>query len=159
MFECDKGHRNFYAPPLDVCKGSWCPSCRESKGEKELNRCLKNLGYSPIPQHKFKDCKDKRKLPFDYYIDQHRVLFEYDGEGHFQEIWGEKERKCCIYHDIIKNKYCLENNYILVRIPYTEMEYIETITANILNKIKNGKIQSPQIIFVNPILYKKAYFI
>ena len=52
-------------------------------------------------------------------------LIEYDGEQHFKEISSFKgtlkERQ---KHDNIKNKYALEHNIPLVRIPYYELQNI-----------------------------------
>ena len=34
-------------------------------------------------EKKFKDCKDKYQLPFDFYLPQYNLCIEFDGEQHF----------------------------------------------------------------------------
>jgi len=66
-------------------------------------------------------------LPFDFYLLMHNILIEFDGKQHFEPIsYGmssEKAEKSFLklkQNDKIKNKYCLDNNINLIRIPYTE---------------------------------------
>ena len=37
-------------------------------------------------QKRFKDCKDKRQLPFDFYLPSYNVCIEYQGEQHYRPI-------------------------------------------------------------------------
>ena len=62
---------------------------------------------------------------------------------------GEKGYKKRIKHDILKNKF-----YVLLRIAYTEVDYIELLMDKAIEVSKNDK---PVIIFSNPKLYKTAY--
>lgn len=72
-------------------------------------------------QFSFEDCKDKVPLPFDMAVFDEdfnlSYLIEYDGEQHFHDCgmfdYNKQHR-----HDIIKNKYCFENDIPLIRIPY-----------------------------------------
>ena len=69
------------------------------------------------------------------------MCVEYDGIGHFEPInfngindkranEGFKKQKL---HDQIKDKYCLDNNIKLIRIPYWEFDNIENILKQELN--------------------------
>jgi hypothetical protein len=84
---------------------------------------------------------EKQKLLFDFYLPEHNILIEYDGEQHFKpksfyrcsietakKSFNELKR-----NDIIKNEYCKKNNITLIRIPYT----IKNINKYLLNKL-NG---------------------
>ena len=57
-------------------------------------------------------------------------MIEYDGEQHFEKNiqntgWNTKENfKKIQKRDLLKNKYCLNNNIPLIRIPYTHKENI-----------------------------------
>lgn len=101
-----------------------CDLCNESKGESEIALYLDRLGVSYERQKRFHACRDKRPLPFDFYLMWHGVeyLIEFDGEHHYEKhrgLFGESidlTRK----HDGIKDRYALENGYVLIRIPYTE---------------------------------------
>ena len=73
-------------------------------------------------QYSFEDCKDKIPLPFDIAIFNEDFdldyIIEFDGEQHFHEIGGYFNYKKTHSHDLIKNKYCFDNNIPLIRIPY-----------------------------------------
>ena len=67
------------------------------------------------------------------------MCIEYDGEQHFRPIRfkGMKIEDSDVnfqiqkQRDLIKNKYCQDNNIILIRIPYWDFNNIETILNNI----------------------------
>ena len=71
----------------------------------------------------------------DFYIKNKRIAIEYDGIQHFEPIdfngLGREYAKVAfenqIVRDGIKNRYCIENNINLIRIPYTDFENIEKI--------------------------------
>jgi very-short-patch-repair endonuclease len=92
---------------------------KRSKGEKLIAKELDRLGIVYIEQFCFDDCKDKRKLRFDFYIPSRNTCIEYDGEQHSKpvEIFGGKEGyENTKKRDNIKNKYCKEHNIALIRI-------------------------------------------
>lgn len=114
------------ARPNDILMGKGCPSCIESKGEKTIRLWLNSHNISYISQNLFDNCKNKRVLPFDFYLPEYNCCIEYDGEQHFKPVdfankgieWANKQleiRKKC---DVIKNQYCVDNNIKLLRIPY-----------------------------------------
>ena len=69
---------------------------------------------------KFPDCLDEAYLPFDFFINK-KYIIEFDGEPHFKDISFFNYRKTR-KHDLMKNKYCFDNNIPLIRIPY-DAEY------------------------------------
>lgn len=102
-------------------------SSLSSRIEKYL--CSNNICYKS--EYTFKDCMDKRALPFDYAIfncDKLEFLIEADGEQHFKESGFKgitlEER---IKKDTIKNEYCKNNNINLLRISYLQEDEVETI--------------------------------
>jgi predicted Zn-ribbon and HTH transcriptional regulator len=114
--------------------GSGCPNCKKSRGEEKIEEffILNKIKY--IYQHKFDDCKDKRHLPFDYFLPDFNLIVEYDGELHFEPHFALKYLEnpykfveITKYHDFIKDQYCEINNIVLIRIPFWEYENIENI--------------------------------
>ena len=129
-----KKHGLFKQTPKLHINGSGCPSCNESKGENKIDTILSNSKIYYIRQKTFEDCKNKGLLRFDFYIPSMNICIEYDGEQHFninEYFGGEKEFNNIKQNDEIKNKYCIENNINLIRIPYYDFNNID----NILNKI------------------------
>lgn len=105
--------------------GHRCVVCQESKGEKKIRNYLELNNVNFTPQYRFEKCKDKYTLPFDFYLIDYNIVIEYDGEGHYKDIYGnltDRQNK-----DNIKTNYCKENNIKLIRIPYWEFENIEKI--------------------------------
>ena len=101
--------------------GKQCPNCeRYYSGEKFVSDFLEKHNIQFIPQYRFEDCKDKRSLPFDFYLPFYRTCIEYDGIQHFRQRNGWTDLELIQKHDEIKNKYCNDNNIQLIRIPYYE---------------------------------------
>jgi len=100
-----------------------CPYCNESKGEKNIAKYLRENNIVFERQKIFINCKNKYPLPFDFYLPDYNICIEYDGEQHFKVVdffggvYGLEYRK---NNDEIKNKYCLDNNIVLIRIKYNE---------------------------------------
>ncbi|HIP31401.1 MAG TPA: hypothetical protein EYG86_01425 [Crocinitomicaceae bacterium] len=64
---CSK-HGDFMQSPSHHMRGSGCPVCNESKGEKLISKILKEKSVNFVRQKRFKDCKNKAVLPFDFYL-------------------------------------------------------------------------------------------
>jgi very-short-patch-repair endonuclease/Zn ribbon nucleic-acid-binding protein len=147
-WQCERGH-NWKAMPKSIRKTSWCPICKESKGEKEVAKVLKNNKIVYIKQYNFNNCVYKRKLKFDFYLPEYNLCIEYDGIQHFNvyenNIYTRKFQETQL-KDQIKNKYCKDNNIKLIRIPYTEYKNIEQILTDEYNNGFNRSLNLSQIL-------------
>ena len=139
--QCIVCNHTFIAPGKEIKRGKiTCPYCNSSINEKNIFSLLKNNNINFTTQQTFKTCKDNKLLPFDFYINN-KYLLEYDGNQHFYQIsnWSfETTRK----HDLIKNKYCFDNNIPLIRIPYDAEYTIDDLkleTTKFLLTPKNEK--------------------
>jgi very-short-patch-repair endonuclease len=105
-----------------ILKKCGCPNCKISKGENEIKTFLIDNNIYFINQYKFDNCKNKRKLPFDFYLPDLNVCIEFDGEQHFRKhkLWGEEKLIQTQTNDQIKNIFCIENNIKLIRIKFDE---------------------------------------
>jgi len=70
--------------------GARCPICgSSSKGETKILKYFEEKSINFISQKRFKDCKRKRSLPFDFMVmdKNNNLLFllEYNGIQHYQE--------------------------------------------------------------------------
>ena len=122
--------------PRDFLQGYRCPKCNESKGEKIISKWLDKNLIKYEKEKKFPDCKYKKELRFDFYLEDYNICIEYDGIQHFRpKSFGgqnkDKEFKLTQIRDNIKTKYCEDNNIKLIRIKYTDYDNIEKI----LNKL------------------------
>ena len=131
---CHK-HGVFEQIPDSHIRDKGCPVCRESKGERKIKTFLIVNDINFNKQHKFNDCKNINPLPFDFYLPEHNLCIEYDGEHHYKSVRfngksiesSEKAFKKTQLHDQIKTDYCLNNNIQLLRIPYWDFKNIEQI--------------------------------
>lgn len=60
-----------------------CGLCRRSKGEDLICSLLDSLQIKYEREKRFKDCRYKNTLPFDFYLPDYNICIEYDGEQHF----------------------------------------------------------------------------
>jgi very-short-patch-repair endonuclease len=114
-----------------------CRSCssRESVGEKKIADYLDGCNIAYIREKKFDNCKDKRPLPFDFYIPKYNLVIEFDGQHHYYDVWGKNHFDKTQRHDKIKNGFCEENNIHLLRIPYWDGHNVNKLIDNKINNI------------------------
>jgi len=116
-------HGLFEQIPQSHLHSSGCPKCNESKGEKKIRKLLNEYNIEFESQKTFSKCKNKRVLPFDFYLPTYGICIEYDGKQHYEsiDIWGGYEVLRYIQqNDEIKTQYCLNNGIKLLRIKYDE---------------------------------------
>lgn len=120
-----------------------CPNCiGKSIGEYLISTFLDEHEINYTRQEHFNgDCHDIKPLPFDFYLPNYNMCIEFDGQGHYEPVWGEESFLRTILHDGMKNNYCRWNNIKLLRIPYWDGNNIEDILVKELNlKPKHNKI-------------------
>lgn len=107
--------------PSDFRRGQrckWCYQHGSSHGNDYIARILKKYGVKYIREYKFDGCRDKRKLPFDFYLPDLNTCIEYDGKQHTDKT-TKFYSEDIVRHDHIKDKFCKDNGIRLIRIPYT----------------------------------------
>lgn len=135
MHKCTKCGTTWKASPGNILYSTGCPHCNISKGESVIEKWLisKNISYES--QKRFPDCKDKKTLPFDFYLPDYNKAIEFDGEQHYKPIkyfGGEKRLEYLQKHDKIKDDFCKENGIPLLRIPYNKFNNIEEELNNFI---------------------------
>lgn len=138
-WKCELGHE-WYCKIYTRTRGDQCPICASSKGEKLVKIFLDENNLIYEKEYWFKDCKNKRPLPFDFailYNKEVKFLIEYQGIHHYESIeyFGGKNRFIeTATRDKIKFDYCAKNNIPLLIIPYWELKNINTILVNYVAK-------------------------
>lgn len=107
-----------------------CEECAKSvsRFEDMVKRWLDAHNIIYIKQYRFKDCKYKITLPFDFYLPDYNMCIEVDGQGHYEIAYynhcsKEKGLQSLRHRQItdkIKTDYCNKQNIYLLRIPYWE---------------------------------------
>lgn len=124
-------HGEFWQRPAAHRTGKGCSKCRSSKGERTIRRILSSRNIQTKEQYRFKDCKNLKTLPFDFYLPELNTCIEYDGRQHFEVsefFGGQKGYDLRILNDSIKTDYCINKGIKLIRIRYDEN--IESILEN-----------------------------
>ena len=139
--KCDCG--NFTSVKASALKSGNTQSCGclNSKNESIIAQLLDQLKLIYKSQFHYKDCIGR----FDFLINNNYII-EYDGIQHFKYTetgWNTKENfERTRKSDLIKNKYCFDNNIPIIRIPY-DAEYdlndLKLETTRFLLTPKNEK--------------------
>lgn len=129
--QCECGNIH-YASVSNLKSGSvtQCSECKtHSKGENKIAKILSEFNIPFVQEKTFETCRASqsgRQLRFDFFVNN-QYLIEFDGIQHFQEGgWNTFERfQATQQRDQEKNHWCKENNIPLIRIPYTELDFLD----------------------------------
>ena len=145
---CKNHNYEYKIKPVDLLnRKSCCPKSFVTYKEAHIGNILESWGYKITRQKSFEDCRDKKVLCFDFYLDDFNILIEYDGENHYKPVKfgtqlyssAQEKHKYTIQHDEIKNNYCRKHNIPLLRIPYWAYDDIEYFLFD--NLVKMGAIE------------------
>lgn len=147
---CNKCKRFFYkSPDKHISTKQGCPYCSKtaSRGEKEVANWLLKNNIKFIQQKRFKDCKDIRTLPFDFYLPDYDVCIEYQGRQHYIKDKHSKFLKNITdlayikQHDTLKKQYCMKKGIKLIEIIFDKNtnQQLELYLLPILNNTLNKK--------------------
>lgn len=135
---------------LRICvrtkRGTSCPFCSRiranaSKGNSKIESWLMEAGLDFEKEKRFSDCKDKKSLPFDFYVrlNDADVLIEFQGRQHYQPVdffnKSDDTNRNQLFeinkkHDFIKKQYCKDNNIVFIEIPYWDFDKIDKILGD-----------------------------
>ena len=103
-----------------------CPKCKH-KTEKKLYQWLKeNVDYHIKHQAKYDWCKQVKTnnhFPFDFAIEELKLIIELDGEQHFRQVGNWATPDYTRSNDVFKMHKLLENGYSIVRLLQCEVYY------------------------------------
>ena len=136
---CPK-HGNFFQTPMSHVRGSGCPKCNQSQGERMIEKFLTDNNIDFVAQKKFDDLKHKMPLIFDFYLPKFNACIEFNGIQHYFPVdafGGEKVFELTKLRDNLKVEYCKKNNLRLIIIKQDKKHVdISDINSQIQN-IKN----------------------
>lgn len=133
---CKECGQIFSIRPSHLIDGHGCGICTKSQGELKIKEYLDSNHIQYIREYRFDNCKgitNTKTLPFDFYLDKHNILIEFQGVQHYKPVeifGGENALRKQQANDNIKKQYCKSVNIKLLEIPYWDFDNIE----NILNK-------------------------
>ena len=150
-FECPyHGLQNVFWTNLE--KRRCCPQCNEhnkqnSKLVQKVEKYLIENSVKYFKEYKFDGCKNKRHLPFDFYLPSLNTVIEVNGRQHYEKAYfggcseekAEEKLIATKKHDAIKFEFCKKNNINYVTIPFFADDKNFTY-KKILNKVILGEV-------------------
>lgn len=136
-----KKHGSFFQKPGNHLNGkNGCPVCRESLGERLLEKYFQENEISFVRQKVFNDLYDKskrNKLKYDFFLEDYNLLIEFNGRQHyyFNKLWHQSVHDFhrAVHRDWLKRKYAKNNNFNYIVIKYTDIDNINYILEKILH--------------------------
>jgi very-short-patch-repair endonuclease/phage FluMu protein Com len=149
-----KKHGDFIQNPNEHIRGSGCPICNSSKGEKKIYNFLKRNKIIFKKEYKLPNYNYR----YDFYLPELNMLIEYDGVQHIRPVeffGGINAFKQIKENDTNKNILAKAHKLPLIRIPYTELNRLEKY---LLNQIKKHiKYKRDNKYFKNFLEFAKFY--
>lgn len=122
-FKCPECGKEFYSCWDNVAylNRRLCEKCGRTKSNISfmVEDYLKSLNVGYETEKRYNDCKNKRALPFDFYLPKYNYCIEVHGHQHyyknkvFKQSLEERQRI-----DKIKEDYCKANNIGYLAIPF-----------------------------------------
>ena len=145
-FNCDKCTNEFESKLCHITDGSWCPKCRY-KTEDKLNKILSEKYPSLKSQYKVDWCKDKKHLPFDFVIEDRKIIVEQDGEQHWKQVAKWKTPEHNRKRDLYKMKCANENGFSVIRILQEDVfkdkyDWLTELCENIEKITNENRVQN-----------------
>lgn len=152
IIECEFKHRWKICPHFMMAHSSWCPSCNESSGERNVRFVLEKYNVNFTTQKRIPQLPTY-KYDFHFIHDNKEYFVEYDGEQHFRKVdffhKTEDDFKKRLIIDITKTRTIYNLGHYMIRLDYS-LTTVDQIEKHIIAAITSGK----QIYFSNPELYK-----
>ena len=136
LCQCDCGNKTLIRRSNLISGNTQSCGCISSKGEARITRILQEKNIPFVSQWTPSEFYSKR-YKYDFYVDNKYVI-EFDGPQHTGQVGGfytQEKVDALIERDKEKNKYCLDHNIPLYRIPY-EMRDTMTLEDLTLDKFR-----------------------
>jgi very-short-patch-repair endonuclease len=138
-----KQHGEFLQKPNGHLRGAGCPCCM-NKTEGLFYKIMKEIYPSILYQYKQEWCKKTYYLPFDFCIEENKIIIELDGGQHFIQVmnWLPPEEQ--FKNDKYKEKCANDNGYSIIRLlqidVFDDKYDWKTELINNIEKIKTDNI-------------------
>jgi very-short-patch-repair endonuclease len=110
-----KKHGEFLQKPFVHLLQHGCPSCI-NKTEYKFYEKIKEFYPTIKRQYKVEWCKNKQRLPFDFAIEELKIIIELDGEQHFTQVSNWTSPETQIEKDKYKTVCANQNGFSVIRL-------------------------------------------
>jgi very-short-patch-repair endonuclease len=145
-FDCDVCNKVFACQLSDVTRGIWCSFC-VNKTELILFDKLKEKYNTLKRQYKVDWCKNKKHLPFDFVIEERKIIVELDGKQHFEQIGNWQSPEETMKNDLYKMKCANKNGFSIIRILQKDVynnkyNWLSELCENIEKNTNDNRVQN-----------------
>ena len=146
IFDCDKCNKEFKSKLCHITDGSWCPNCRY-KTEDKLFTILGGIYPLIKTQSKFDWCKNIKHLPFDFCLENEKIIIECDGEAHWKQVAKWKTPEHNKTRDLFKMKCANDNGFSIIRIVQEDVfkdkyDWLPELLENINKIVVEQRVQN-----------------
>ena len=119
-FKCDICEHSFCSAISNITLNRWCSYCKnktESKFKYWFHKQYPTLKLKHQPRYNWcKNFETNRHRPFDFVVEETKIIFEIDGEQHFTQVsnWISPDKQLEI--DKFKMKVAIKEGYSIIRI-------------------------------------------
>ncbi len=144
-FKCNNEHI-FTTALYNVVNNCWCPYC-VNKTEQKLYDHLQPIYSNLQQQYKVDWCKNITYLPFDFILEEQKIIIELDGLQHFEQVSNWDSPYKVQERDKYKMKQANDNGYSVIRILqedvfYDTYQWLEELKTNIEKLVSENKVQN-----------------
>jgi very-short-patch-repair endonuclease len=145
-FCCDKCDTEFESRISHIADGSWCPNCRY-KTEDNVYKILVQIHPTIKTQFKVEWCKELKYLPFDFVLEDRKIIIELDGEHHFIQVAKWKTPEHNRKRDLYKMKCANENGFSIIRLLQDDVyknryDWLGELNVNIEQIRRENRVQN-----------------
>lgn len=137
-------HEPFCKTAKDLLRYNGCRQCNESWGERLVRIALEDLGINYEQEKRFLSCRDRKELPFDFWLPDFATLIEFQGLQHREaadRFGGDPALTATKKRDKIKKVWAHENGLNLIYV-----EGYQDIKRQIVNYLNAREKVSGELI-------------
>ena len=115
--------------------------------EEKLTKTLQQIYPTIKIQAKYDWCKNIKHLPFDFVLEEQKIIIECDGEQHWTQVAKWKTPEHNRNRDLYKIKCANENGYSVIRIVQEDVfkdkyDWLKEIQEYIVNICQQNRVQN-----------------
>jgi very-short-patch-repair endonuclease len=147
IFDCECGHE-FETILSNISHGQWCSICKNKTEAKLLEWLKQNFKqFTIVRQKKFEWCRNKQRLPFDFYIKELNLIIELDGRQHFIQISNWDSPDNIRFADVFKMNAALKHDITVIRLLQEDVYKDKNDwESKLFDSIK--KYESPEVVYI-----------
>lgn len=126
-------HGSFFARPSDILSGTGCPACQESRLETITRNFLDSNHIDYCPQKHFDWLVYEGPQRIDFYLPQHKIGIECQGEQHFFPVsFSDEQDKYDAFRETQKRD---QNKYILCKEHDIKLLYFTKVSKKLFHTV------------------------